>query len=114
MGKYGPFKYNEIFYCLFVGKYGPFKYNEIFYCLFVGKYGPFKYNEIFYCLFVDKDIAQSVRMGFLLVARRSGVVQVAEPWGNMTVVRFMPSLKFYHDFSCGLYPEFTIISGLFK
>ncbi|XP_052234314.1 protein KIAA0100-like isoform X2 [Dreissena polymorpha] len=32
-------------------------------------------------------------------AKRSCVVEVAEPWGNMTVLRNLPALKFTHDFS---------------
>ncbi|XP_062591853.1 protein hobbit-like [Saccostrea cucullata] len=33
-------------------------------------------------------------------AKRSCTVSVGEPWGDMTVERNLPGLKFYHDFSC--------------
>ncbi|KAL4223450.1 hypothetical protein ACF0H5_016921 [Mactra antiquata] len=33
-------------------------------------------------------------------AKRSCVVEVDEPWGDSTVQRNLPALKFFHDFSC--------------
>ncbi|OWF48647.1 protein KIAA0100-like isoform X2 [Mizuhopecten yessoensis] len=33
-------------------------------------------------------------------AKRKCVVEVEDPWGNMEVERNLPTLKFYHDFSC--------------
>lgn len=35
-------------------------------------------------------------------AKRSSTVEVGAPWGNMTVQRSMPSLKFYHDLTWDL------------
>ncbi|KAH7955432.1 hypothetical protein HPB52_000876 [Rhipicephalus sanguineus] len=35
-------------------------------------------------------------------AKRSSTVEVGTPWGNMTVQRSMPSLKFYHDLTWDL------------
>lgn len=36
-----------------------------------------------------------------LPAKRTSVVEVDLPWGNTTVERNLPALKFFHDFSCG-------------
>ncbi|XP_048751983.2 protein hobbit-like isoform X2 [Ostrea edulis] len=35
-------------------------------------------------------------------AKRSCTVSVGGPWGDMTVERNLPALKFYHDFSCDI------------
>ncbi|KAK6192150.1 hypothetical protein SNE40_003678 [Patella caerulea] len=35
-------------------------------------------------------------------ARRSCVVEVNKPWGDMKVERSLPPLKFFHDFSCDM------------
>lgn len=40
---------------------------------------------------------------FLYIAKRSCKVSVGGPWGEMSVERNLPALKFYHDFSCGKY-----------
>lgn len=40
---------------------------------------------------------------FVLIAKRSCKVSVGGPWGEMSVERNLPALKFYHDFSCGKY-----------
>ncbi|XP_013416630.1 protein KIAA0100 [Lingula anatina] len=43
-------------------------------------------------------------------AKRTGTVQVGSPWGDMTVERSMPPLKFYHDF-CADAKTFTMAYG---
>lgn len=40
-------------------------------------------------------------------ARRSSIVEVGQPWGNMTVERSMPSLKFYHELTWGKLSSIT-------
>ncbi|XP_013780034.1 protein KIAA0100-like, partial [Limulus polyphemus] len=35
-------------------------------------------------------------------AKRTTVIQVGEPWRDMTVERSMPSLKFYHELNCDI------------
>ena len=39
----------------------------------------------------------------MISAKRTATVEVEQPWGNMTVERNLPALKFFHDFSCGEY-----------
>jgi hypothetical protein len=36
----------------------------------------------------------------IVIAKRTCVVELGEPWTNVIVERSMTSLKFYHDFSC--------------
>ena len=40
-------------------------------------------------------------MTCFFIARRSSVIHAGKPWSDMSVERNMPTLKFYHDFSCG-------------
>lgn len=42
-------------------------------------------------------------------AERYCKVEVEDPWGEMTVLRNMQPLKFYHDFQCGRYLQFTVL-----
>jgi hypothetical protein len=37
---------------------------------------------------------------FMIPAKRGVVIELGEPWGDVTVERSMTSLKFYHDFNC--------------
>jgi hypothetical protein len=37
---------------------------------------------------------------FMIPAKRGVVIELGEPWGDVTVERSMTSLKFYHDFVC--------------
>lgn len=39
----------------------------------------------------------------LFSAKRCSLVEIDEPWGNFTIERSMPSLKFYHDLTFGMY-----------
>lgn len=36
-------------------------------------------------------------------AKRCSIVEIDEPWGNFAIERSMPSLKFYHDLTFGMY-----------
>jgi hypothetical protein len=36
----------------------------------------------------------------MIPARRGVVIELGEPWGDVTVERSMTALKFYHDFNC--------------
>ncbi|XP_071094347.1 protein hobbit-like isoform X1 [Haliotis cracherodii] len=44
-------------------------------------------------------------------ARRSCVVEVDQPWGNMSVERSLPPLKFFYDLSCDV-SSFTMAYGV--
>ncbi|XP_041349626.1 protein KIAA0100-like [Gigantopelta aegis] len=44
-------------------------------------------------------------------AKRSCVVEVEQPWGDVTVERSLPPLKFFHDFSCDI-ANFTMAYGV--
>lgn len=47
-------------------------------------------------------------IAFVYTAKRSCKVSVGGPWGEMSVERNLPALKFYHDFSCGKYQNLHI------
>ena len=47
------------------------------------------------------------------LAKRSCTVEMAKPWKTFTVQRNLPTLKFFHDFSCGKLSLKLLISVAF-
>lgn len=48
-----------------------------------------------------------------ILAKRSSVVEVDEPWGNVVIERSMPSLKFYHDLTFGNVILFSVLFTIY-
>ena len=40
---------------------------------------------------------------YYVAARRKYCIELGAPWGSISVEKNMPSIKFYHDFSAGMY-----------